>query len=117
MQLIGVDAILATVVDLGQIALKGQVIAGEIDGQTVTYFADQRIHGQSGSFAGNVPQTVVKVAKPARRLVEPASSLVQLLIKRLAMKRLLADHIVAEEFDLLARWPGVTGADALDPLV
>ena len=86
--------------DLLQIPFDGHVSAGEVDWKAVAHSADQVVHGHTGGLAGDVPQAVVEVAEPSGRLVDPAGALVQPLVERFAVEGILADGVVAQDFDL-----------------
>ena len=94
------------------------VVAGVVGRDAVADLAEQAADRQPGGLAGDVPQAVVEVPEPARRLVDPARAQVEPLVELLAAERVHADHCRAQDLDharghLRAR----AGADALDPVV
>ena len=100
---VGVDPHGAAQFNVVQILGHPGVAAGEIDREAVTHLADQSVDRQPRRFAQNVPQTVVKVTKPAGRLIEPTGALLQELEKMLTAVDIFAQDLVAQNFNLVGQ--------------
>ena len=96
MKLIGVDAEFPALLDLRQVALEIRFAGCEVTGQPFPHPADERMDGQAGNLAGDVPQAIVEVAEPARLVMEPAGPLVEHLKQALPGQRVLTDDLVGE---------------------
>jgi hypothetical protein len=99
-QFVGVDAEGAAALDVIQVALRGQFVVGEIDGQALAHAADQGVDGQTGGFAGDVPEAVVEFAEPAGLLVDPAGAFEKHLVEPFAREGAFADGVGLEDCQL-----------------